>query len=120
ALDKLRRSQLAKVLKRGEQLVVRPVPPCERVHAGTDPGVESVADQPGRYPADDGVGSHILRHDGTCTNYGAVANRDARQHCRAMADPDVMSDRHTIAAAPLEEVDFIGRAFEIVSGTVGE
>jgi hypothetical protein len=52
----------------------------------------SRSDRAGRIAGDDGVGGHVLGDDGACGHHRAGADIAARQHDRAMADPDVMAD----------------------------
>src|SRR3546814_15300352 len=107
AVQKLLGRQGAEIVERGAEPQMIPIPPGEPVHALTRPGCEAVANELCRNTADDRVGSDIAGHDGPCPDHGAVADGDAGQDRRAMADPDLVSDYHPLFATPFKEVFLI-------------
>src|SRR4051794_21798169 len=50
------------------------------------------AQQPRRSAGDDRVGRHVLGHDAAGADDGVVADGDAAQEARAVADPHVVAD----------------------------
>lgn len=118
--DEVADGQRAEVVKRRVQLVVVPIPPGKRVEFGGDIGLETLADRSGGDTADDRVRLDILRHDGTCTDHRAIADRHAGKKCRAMADPHVVADCDSIFATPRKERGIVFGSVEIVAGPVRE
>ena len=77
-------------------------------------------DRPRRIAGDDGVGGHVLGDDGAGRDHRAGADVAARQHDRAMADPDVMADMDVMLAPPCEELGVVALARKIGAGAIGE
>ncbi|ENN84499.1 hypothetical protein RHSP_72570 [Rhizobium freirei PRF 81] len=120
AIQKFLRRKGAEVCERRAQAVVIPIPPGEPVHARSNLGRETLADQLGRNAADDRVGGHILGDDGACTDDGTIADRDARQDGGAVTDPDVMTDEDAVVAPPGEEIRLHIGIRPIIGGAIGE
>ena len=99
---------------------VVPVPPGERLVALGGLPVEALADRLGGHAADDRVGRDILRHHRAGADDRAIADRDAGQDGRAMAEPGVVADRHAAGAARGEELGLVLGVVPIVGGAVGE
>src|SRR5690606_1905540 len=84
------------LLQPGEQHVVRPVPPGDAGKSGRDVAGKALADRPRRHAAGHRIGSDAAADHRTGRNDCTVADDDARQHDRAVTNPDVVTDHYPV------------------------
>jgi hypothetical protein len=118
--EKIFNPELAEIGQRCTQFVVTPVPPCELGKTAGNLLREPAPHDARRIAGDDGVGGHVLCDDGTRRDHRAGADIAARQHDRAMADPDVVPDMDVMLASPVEEIVVVALAFEVGARAVGK
>jgi len=59
-------------------------------------------------------------HDGAARDHRAGADAAARQHDRAVTDPDVMADMHTVILPPFEEFCVVALAGKVGARAIGK
>src|SRR5271165_448205 len=110
----------AKVVERGAERCMVPIPPGERVHALGHTAGKSRPDRLRGNAANDRIGFDVAGDDGACADCCAIADVNARHDCRAMTDPDVMADCDAIRAPPVEKAFLALGVRPIVIGAIGE
>ncbi len=111
---------VTEIVECGEEAIVIPVPPGNRLHALGDHLRKPLPDKLRGHSTDDCVRSHITRDDGAGADHRAITTTVTPEDGCAMADPDVVTDHDAVVAAPGKEVVVGFRAIEIVGGAVCE
>ena len=78
------------------------------------PLIEPIAQDLGWNPGDDRIGRHVLGHNSTGADNGAVPNRDPAQKNRSMADQHISADRRGTGRRPAGKNNRYTRLIEIM------